>query len=167
MKLLKFREFTLWLNHCVLFFCECLKSISKHQIFNFWFPSIFFTESRGLVFFGVTWLDVISLFPKYLTYFTASRMFFISALWSLNIIEVTCGIFLTVKYLSWMHYLLMCALQLFNTSVICSIMIFGLVCWGESIEKQDRNKLNKNKKKQNQEGWLGEEGVGVLCWASS
>lgn len=31
-------------------------------------------------------------------------------------------------------------------------MIFGLVCWGESIEKQDRNKLNKNKKKKTRKG---------------
>lgn len=42
-------------------------------------------------------------------------------------------------------------LKLFYNSVIGSTMMFGLVCWGGNIPKQDTHKLNKTKQK-NQEG---------------
>ena len=38
-------------------------------------------------------------------------------------------------------------LQMFYSSVVCSIMTFGLTCWGGSVSKQDRNRLDKNIKK--------------------
>ena len=38
-------------------------------------------------------------------------------------------------------------LQMFYSSVVCSVMTFGLTCWGGSVSMQDRNRLDKNIKK--------------------
>ena len=38
-------------------------------------------------------------------------------------------------------------LQMFYTSIVCSVMTFGMTCWGGNISGQDRNRLNKNIKK--------------------
>ena len=38
-------------------------------------------------------------------------------------------------------------LQMFYTSIVRSIMTFGLTCWGGNVTKQDRNRLDKQIKK--------------------
>ena len=39
-------------------------------------------------------------------------------------------------------------MQLFYNAVICSIIMFVSVCWGENISKLDRGRLEKIVKKQ-------------------
>jgi hypothetical protein len=46
-------------------------------------------------------------------------------------------------------------LQMFYSSVVCSIMTFGLVCWGGGATRQDKNRLDKQIKKAGGVGWLG------------
>jgi hypothetical protein len=36
-------------------------------------------------------------------------------------------------------------LQMFYSSIVCSMMTFGLACWGGNVTKQDRNRLDKQK----------------------
>jgi hypothetical protein len=38
-------------------------------------------------------------------------------------------------------------LQMFYSSIVCSMMTFGLACWGGNVTKQDRNRLDKQIKK--------------------
>jgi hypothetical protein len=43
-------------------------------------------------------------------------------------------------------------LQMFYSSIVCSMMTFGLACWGGKVTKQDRNRLDKHQESR-RGGW--------------